>query len=167
MAGHHTWRNFQCTNTIITHTHLPDLSEVKKNKKEIRIEPLYVVISTPKPNLYMSTMKNTWLPIVILMFLLSCSSDDGDSPLGDQEFSGTVIREVACQTKFNQLAYEIELDQAGSTEIILASNLPEAYKTPGKRIRFSRVHTPDDFLQCVMIYSPDMFFRLFDVDEYD
>lgn len=112
-------------------------------------------------------MKNTWLSLVFLMFLFSCSSDDGDGPLGEQEISGTVFGQVSCQTKFNQLAYQVDLDQAGDTEFILASNLPEAYQTPGKRIRFSMQHAPEDFLACVTIYGPDVFFRITDIFEYD
>lgn len=112
-------------------------------------------------------MKNTWLSLALLLFLFSCSSDDGDHPLGEQEISGRVITEISCQTKFNQLAYEIELDQGGITDFILASNLPEAYQKPGQRIRFSMQHTPDDFLACATIYSPDVFFRISDVEEYD
>ena len=104
-------------------------------------------------------------PFLVLVIFISCSNDDDANEQALINVVAIVKGQASCQTMNNGFVYEVELENAISTEfntslkIIGITNLPEEMHIEGLKINMDvkRAEFPDGV--CTANYSSEFFYR--------
>lgn len=107
-------------------------------------------------------MKKIHLPKFALLFvclLLANCSDDNDKNIMEG-LEGTIVGTVSCNTEGNGLAYQIDIDNSDSIDMVITANLPNEFKQDGLKIKFDMEQSSSGLTACVSLYSPDIFYKL-------
>lgn len=103
-------------------------------------------------------MKNMISSTLLILTILSCSSNDGDpNSEANKNVTGTVQTAISCQSNAKVLIYEIKLENHPTLKIFGAPDLPEKYKKTGLRLTFDIGKKSEDISFCVALYEPDYF----------
>ena len=108
-------------------------------------------------------MKERFFILLISLIGLSCTSDEAMEDPEFQDIRGKVVGTAVCNTENNGTAFEIELMNGGPVSKIITPNLPDNYKEEGREIIFDMEKSQKGFSFCGAIYSPEMFFRVYNV----